>query len=246
MAAVTGVITAVAGLGLTAYQMYEQDQAGKEAKKSAEVAANRLKSLQERDTMAAVQTPDISSLAFESIAQSEAQGLQAIQGMGTEAAIGGVTSMVEQGRQQALQVAERQAVLESETDFKKAQNAQAIENRKIQREAAILSGEVAGAQQAAADADLGKQAAMMDLVQGVGNVATGIGQATSLEATAQRQSNQSSRQAMNQAQAQSDYLADANLAYNSGIFNDGEKGINANYGKYLNYLQSGAEQINRP
>jgi hypothetical protein len=250
MAAVTGVITAVAGLGLTAYQMYEQDKAGKEASQAATAAANRLKSIEEKNVSQQIQTPDISSLAFEKIAQSEAAGLEALKGMGAEGAIGGTTSMVEQGRQAALGVAEKQSLLEHQTDFKKAQMEQALESRKTDGEVALLSGELEGAQTAAKDADMGKQAAMMDMVTGIGNVATGIGQATSLDAKAQRQAGKQAKQAsqagLEASQDYSRYLSDYTDMYDSGVFNDGGIGINNNeYSKYLENLNRDLTQLQK-
>lgn len=185
MAAVTGVITAVAGLGLSVYGMYSQSEAQKDADKASEAAKKRLEQIEEQNVMEAVQTPDISSLAFERIAQAEAAGLETLKGMGVEGAAQ-VTGMVEQGRQAGLEVAEKQAILEAQTDFQKAQVAQQIEGRRVDREIAIASGELEGAQLASAEARAGKRAATMDVVAGIGNVVGEVGGATSLEAKAQR------------------------------------------------------------
>jgi hypothetical protein len=214
MAAVTGVITAVAGLGLSAYQMYEQSEAQKSAEAAADAAKNRLEKIEERNVMEEVQTPDISSLAFERIAQAEAQGLETLKGMGVEGAHQ-VTGMVEKGRQAGLQVAEKQAILEAQTDFQKAQVAQQIEGRRVDTERAIAYGELEGAQQAAADAEMGKQQATMNLVSGVGDLATGIGQATSLEAKARRQAKKNARES-------GDYLGELAQLYDTGAFDEEE------------------------
>lgn len=185
MAAVTGVITTLAGLGLTAYQAYESSEQKKEADATAKSAAARLKGLSEVDKYAGIQAPDVSSLAFDRLAQSEADAVAALQGSGIEGAAQ-ITGLTQAANESALGIAERQAAVNFERDLKVAEGSQAVEARRVARESDVAASELMGAQAASREAKANQQAAIGGLLQGSANLAGDIGYATSLESTAQR------------------------------------------------------------
>ena len=189
MAAITAVITAVAGLGLTAYQMIQSSEDKKSAEKAATRAENQLKSIKEVNSYKALQAPDISKIAFEQNAQSQATTVEALQGMGTEGAAQ-IARVDEIARANALETAQAQAGINYQRDAAVAQAESGIEQRRVQREGAMALGTLQGAQSATAQAQQNMQAGAVDLIGGIGNLATGIGSATSLEAGAQRKAGQ--------------------------------------------------------
>lgn len=185
MAAITGVITAVAGLGLTAYQMYQSSEDQKAAESASKQAAQQLKSIKETNPYSAVQAPDVSALAFQQNAAMQASTVEALQGMGAEGAAQ-IAQVDQIARANALQASESQASINYQRDIEEAKAGADIEMRRAMREGDIASMELSGAQLAAAEAKAKKQAGAANLVTGVGNLATGIGTATSLESQAQR------------------------------------------------------------
>lgn len=187
MAAVTGVITAVVGLGLTAYGMYEADEKKKAAKKAEERAKNRAKSLQDANMYDQLQAPDVGQMTVdESIAQGQKDTLVALQGMGVEGA-GQVTKLEQQARGEKVTRGRQQMIDKYQIDSARAQENARLKNEENERERARLEQIES---QARIDQDAADQAMLegtSDLVAGLGNVATGMGKATSLEAKAQRQ-----------------------------------------------------------
>ena len=202
MPAATTAIVAVAGLGLTAYQMYESSESQKEAEEAAKIAKQTLSGIKEQNKYEAVQAPDISTLAFEQLARSEASAVEALKGAGVVGAAQ-ATNIVQAGKESALDVAQRQGTLEFQRDAAEAQAGQEIEGRRAQIETAVAYEQLEGAQLAAAEEKAQKRASAMDLVAGVGGLATAIGDATSLEAKAQR----GAKKSQNTTKAQGDDLS---------------------------------------
>ena len=186
MAAVTGVITAVAGLGLSAYKMYEANEDKKDADAAAKTAAQNIRNIEEKNEFESLQAPDVSRLAYEQNAQNTATGVAALQGMGPEGAAQ-IARLDQVARAGNLSAAESQAKINYQRDYADASNKAGIEQRRALREGDMEAAALAGAQIASSDAEAKKLAATGELVQGAGNLATGIGDATSLEAQAQRQ-----------------------------------------------------------
>jgi hypothetical protein len=163
MAAVTTVITAVAGLGLSAYKMYEANEDQKDADAAAKQAANKIRNIEETNAFDALQAPDVSRLAYEQNAANTAGNVEALRGMGAEGAAQ-IAKVEQVAKENNLKTAESQAKINYQRDFGAATNAAGIEKRRAEREGTLE----------------------MEMVQGAGNLATGIGDATSLEAQAQR------------------------------------------------------------
>jgi hypothetical protein len=184
MAAVTAIV-AVAGLGITAYSMIDQNNKAKEAEKQMKADRQALASIKEVNPYAALQAPDVSSLANQQIAQSTKEGVKAAQDAG-EAGAAQITGMVQAGREAALGAAQDQAQANYSRDLAVATGEADINKRKALREEAILTESAQRNEDAMNTAKANVNAGVGDLFTGVGNVAKEVGAATSLENKAQR------------------------------------------------------------
>lgn len=149
-------------------------QQAKTDAKSAEAAAKRLMGMEEVDKMAAIQTQDISSLSRERTARQTAEATQAFQGMGPEAAIGGVANLYQAGREAEAQTAEKQAALNLDVEMAKAQAAQGVEWRNLERKREIEAARLAGAQLSASDRRTAGLNDLTGVFSGAGMVAQDI------------------------------------------------------------------------
>lgn len=156
--AILGGATALAS-GISAITNFAQ---AKKDSQAAEAAANRMMGMQETDKMAALQSPDLSSLRLQQTAQQAATATQALQGMGAEAAIGGVANLQQGIAQETAQTTMDQAAMDAQIAQLKAQAAQNIEYRNLERRRELEAARLAGAQQSAAD----RRAAGMTGVEG--------------------------------------------------------------------------------
>ena len=188
MAAVTGVITAVAGLGMAAYKMYDANEKQQDADEAAKKAAQNIRNIKETNEFDSLQAPDVSRLAQEQNAANAANSVAALQGMGAEGAAQ-IAKVEQVAKENNLKTAESQAKINYQRDIGVASNAAQIEARRAEREGTLELSKLTGAQLASSDAAAQKQAAVGEMVQSGGNLATGIGDATSLEAQAQRDAN---------------------------------------------------------
>ncbi len=156
--AILGGATALAS-GISAITNFAQ---AKKDSQAAEAAANRMMGMQETDKMAALQSPDLSSLRLQQTAQQAATATQALQGMGAEAAIGGVANLQQGIAQETAQTTMDQAAMDAQIAQLKAQAAQNIEYRNLERKREIEAARLAGSQQSAAD----RRAAGMSGIEG--------------------------------------------------------------------------------
>lgn len=201
MAAVTGAITAIAGIGLSAYQMYQASEDKKSADAAAQQAKQALAHITEQNPYTDVQVPDISSLTFDQLARQEAGAVDALKGMGVEGA-SQIVNVLQAGKEASLKAGEAQAGLEYQRNMQEAEAQKEINARKAARQGMIAQGELQGAQLASDQAQSNKNAALANVVSGAGDLATGVGQATSLEATAKRNEKKAkSNAALNQNDA---------------------------------------------
>jgi len=155
--AILGGATALAS-GISAIVNFQQ---AKTDSKAAEASANRLMGMQEVDKMAALQTPDLASLARQQTAQQTAGATQAVQGMGAEGAAQ-IANIYQAGREAEAQTSQQQAQLNLDVEAMKAQSAQNVEFRNLERKREIEMARLTGAQQSAAD----KRAAGMAGIEG--------------------------------------------------------------------------------
>ncbi|HUV84686.1 MAG TPA: hypothetical protein VMV86_03205 [Methanosarcinales archaeon] len=185
MAAITGAITAVVGIGVSVATAIDKAEKEKKAAKAANIAANKAAQLKETNALASLQAPDIQGLADERNAQSQAQTIEALQGMGSEGAAQ-VTKLEMNAREAAAQTAADQGKVNYDRDLAVANEQSAVDMRNMTAERSALTDQANTAKAQEAAARQGKQEATLGAVQGLGNLAEGIGSATSLESQAGR------------------------------------------------------------
>jgi hypothetical protein len=173
MAAVTTALSVaggVAGLGMNVAQAIKAKKDKESAQKAAKMASAALKGVKEQDAFAQVQVPTLGyELAQQSMDRSTKGAMEAARGAGAEGVIGATGSILQAGNEAALNLAAQAGETAFNRDLYQAQNKAAIEQRRATREADIYATELTGAQQAAADAQATRNAAI------TGAVETGIG-----------------------------------------------------------------------
>jgi hypothetical protein len=151
MAAITSALVAGAGLALNAYQTYQGVQQSEAAAKSASDIGAQQKMLAEQNRVAGVQVPQLGyQLAQQSGAQRTANQVQALQGAGAAAVLGGLPGVGQQGTNQDLQLAAQLDQAKYERDTFVAQQEQAMQARKIAQQNDFLTSQLQGAQMARA------------------------------------------------------------------------------------------------
>lgn len=173
MAAVTGTIVALGGLGVSAAQAIGQNKAMKKAEAASLKASQDLKSISEQNAFKQLQVPTLGTqLAQQSQAQREAQAVNMLQGAGAEGVIGGVGQLAIAGEQSDLQNAARLDELKFERDALQSQAQQGINQRKQQRELEIGFGEKLDAEAKRAQAEENRNAAIQSAVGFAGSALT--------------------------------------------------------------------------
>lgn len=167
MAAITSTLVSLAGVGLSVGKAIKGQQQAKAANAAAEAAAATMAGQQATNEMAALQTPDVSSLAFQEAQGQTQMQVQALQEMGTEGAAN-VGRIAEAGRRSALQAAQAQGVAQQATQQKILEGEQAKEdtNLAMRRQEATMQLEGARAAEAA-----GKE----QMAEGISQAVTGLG-----------------------------------------------------------------------
>lgn len=146
MAAVTAVLTAAGIAANAAMAAQAQKQANKD-KAAIRDATAKLQGIKEADYLAGLQVPTLGyDLAQQSQAQRESTMLAGLEQAGTEAVIGGVPNLVQQGMEQDLNLSAGLQQAEYEKNMAQAQNAQNIETRRMTREYALGQQQLEGAQ----------------------------------------------------------------------------------------------------
>lgn len=173
MAAVTGTIVALGGLGVSAAQAISQNKAMKKAEAASLKASQELKSISEQNAFKQLQVPTLGTqLAQQSQAQREAQAVNMLQGAGAEGVIGGAGQLAIAGEQSDLQNAARLDELKFERDAMQAQAQQGINSRKQQRDFEIGFGEKQDAEYRRAQAEANRNAAIESAVGFAGSALT--------------------------------------------------------------------------
>jgi hypothetical protein len=147
MAAVTGTIIALGGVGLSAAQAFKANKEMNTAAQAAEKAGQELRNIKEFNAFKQVQVPTLGfELAQQGQAQATTQAMQSLQGAGAEGVIGGVPGLVAATSQADLDRAAKQAEIQSQVDLQRAAGEQAIEARRQEREYFIGTQALQGAQ----------------------------------------------------------------------------------------------------
>jgi len=181
MAAVTGTIIALGGLGLSAAQAIKGQQQMKQASQAANKAASELKNIKEFNAFKQVQVPTLGfNLAQQSQAQAEAQALQSLQGAGAEGVIGGVGNVLQAGNEQTLNLAAQANQAQYQRDMAQAEAEQGIQSRKAERDFYAGINELQSAQMQRAAAEESRNAAIEGMFSSAGTALTSGSKAVGL------------------------------------------------------------------
>ena len=173
MAAVTGTIVALGGLGVSAAQAIGQNKAMKKAEAASLKASQDLKSISEQNAFKQLQVPTLGTqLAQQSQAQRETQAMNMLQGAGAEGVIGGVGQLAVAGNASDLEKSAQLETMKFERDAMQAQAQQGINSRKQQREFEIGFGEKQDAEMRRAQAEANRNAAIEGAVGFAGSALT--------------------------------------------------------------------------
>lgn len=173
MAAVTGTIVALGGLGLSAAQAIKANKDMKTASQAAAKAAGELKNIKEFNAFKQVQVPTLGfELAQQSQAQATTQAMQSLQGAGAEGVIGGVGNVLQAGNEQALNLAAQAGQAQYQRDMAQAEAEQGIQARQQEREYMIGTNELQSAQMQRASAEERKNAAIEGMFTSAGTALT--------------------------------------------------------------------------
>jgi hypothetical protein len=173
MAAVTGTIVALGGLGLSAAQAIKANKDMKTASQAAAKAAGELKNIKEFNAFKQVQVPTLGfELAQQSQAQATTQAMQSLQGAGAEGVIGGVGNVLQAGNEQALNLAAQAGQAQYQRDMAQAEAEQGIQARQQERNLMIGLNEMQSAQMERQAAEERKNAAIEGMFSSAGTALT--------------------------------------------------------------------------
>jgi len=161
MAAVTGTLVALGGLGVSAAQAIGQNKAMKKAQAASDLASKELKAINEQNAFKQMQVPTLGTqFAQQSQAQRETQTMNMLQGAGAEGVIGGVGQLALAGEKGDFDIASNLDQMKFERDAMQAQAQQGINSRKQQRDFEIGMGEKQDAEFRRAQAEANRNAAI--------------------------------------------------------------------------------------
>jgi hypothetical protein len=170
-----GIETAIAlaSLGMGAYQTIKGAQAESAANQAATDAANQTARIAENDKYLALHVPTLGlEKAQQNMQAWQQQQIQALKDVGAAGVLGGVTAAGQQARAQNQDLAVEAQNAQYQRDLAQAQNAQQIEQGRMQREFAMNQAKLAGAQQAAAEGRQNEAAGIQTALSGLSNAAT--------------------------------------------------------------------------
>ena len=169
MAAVTGAVIAVAGLGMSAAQAIKANKDMKTAANAAQAAKNELSKISETNAFKQVQVPTLGfNLAQQSQAQRTASALSAVQSAGAEGVIGGVGQIMQAGNEQDLQLAAMAQEAKFKRDAMQAEAEMGISARKQERDYMIGSNEVISQNMRRAQAENNRNSAIAGMFASAG------------------------------------------------------------------------------
>lgn len=167
-----GTAIAIAGLGMSAYQGIKGAQATAAANNAAENAANQAARIAEADRFKSLQVPTLGlELAQQNAQARQAGDIQALQDIGAAGVLGGLTRSNLLAQQEDLQLAAQAQQAQYQRDLAQAQNAQQIEQGRMQREYAMNQAQLSGAQTAAAEGRQNVNAAIQGGLSSLSNMA---------------------------------------------------------------------------
>jgi hypothetical protein len=168
--AILGGLSAVAS-SISAIKNFQSAQ---DAQKSANLYGQQFAGIAETDKYKAVKSADISSLLNQQTAAQTSQAIQAVQGMGPEAAAGVVGIINQQANEANIKAAEEQAKLDAQMALSKAEGAQGVEARNIAAQRQFKQDQLEGAKQAESDFYNAGIAGVTGAISGLGTAAAGL------------------------------------------------------------------------
>lgn len=164
---------ALASLGMSAYQGLKGAQSEAAANQAAQNAANEAARIAEADKFKSLQVPTLGlQLAQQNLQAQQAQDLQGLRDIGAAGVLGGLTAVNQQSRAADLELAAQGQQAQYQRDLAQAQNAQQIEQGRMQREFAMNQAKLAGAQAAASEGRQNQNAAIQGGLTALSNLAT--------------------------------------------------------------------------
>lgn len=158
-----------AALALAGVQALQASQSKAEALEAGAKAANQYASIKEVNKIAALPIATLGTdLAKQNLEQRTAAQLNAFQQAGANAVLGGTTALNQAAMEQDLNLAAQADEKQFQRDAMIAQQEQAIESGRVNREAALAQSRIAGAGQARAEAQQDFSSALGGAVQTLG------------------------------------------------------------------------------
>lgn len=170
MAALTSTIVAGVGMAMNAAQAIKSAQDKKKADAEAKKAVRDQMMLTEQNKLAGVQVPTMGyDLAQENLAQEQQSTLNALQGAGMEALLGGVPQLSQRGMETGLKLGAQLQEDQFNRDVAVANVDQEIAKRKTERLSDVNLARLEGAQLDSAQSKLDMQNAMLGGLQAIGS-----------------------------------------------------------------------------
>ena len=177
MAAVTSVISAgvaLAGVGMSAYQLSESQKTKKNAQQDANNALNNYSNLKEQDVFSGLQVPTMGSeLQQQSADRATAQALQMVSGT-PEMAIGATPGLVQANMEQTRQIGADLDQMKYQRDYAQTQNRARIESGRVGRQEEVINAQLSNAQMAGQQADLNRQMGIKGMFAGATNTLNAV------------------------------------------------------------------------
>jgi hypothetical protein len=167
---ITGLATSLLGTGMSIAQMVQANKEKKAAQNAALAAKKRIEGISSENPFASVQVPMQGyNIAMDAIKSGAAQGLQALQGAGQEALIGGVGNLTQGVKGAALDVGAQAAEAQYQLKRDQAAIQEEMNRRKEERLGELYTNELTGAGQAASAADLNRNSAIEGIFGSIGS-----------------------------------------------------------------------------
>lgn len=175
MAVLTATLLAAGGLAIAAggaaTSIIQGANAKAEANQAAASAAQSIAQMQEADKFRNLQVPTLGlEMAQQNVQARQAQQLQGLQDIGAAGVLGGLTALNTQGRAEDLALSAQAQQAQYARDMAQAENAQAVEQRNLARQANLEQQRLTGAQAAAAYGQQQINSGIQGLAETAGNV----------------------------------------------------------------------------
>ena len=147
--------------GMAIYQGIQGISKQKEAERSAQRAAAKMRAIEEQNVIGGLQVPTLGAeLARQELGQQVATSVEALRSAGAAGVLGGIPSLVDVSSDKALEIAAGLQEAEYQRDKFVREQEQALEGRRVAREMSMAGMELQGAQAAVAEGKMAQQEAL--------------------------------------------------------------------------------------